>query len=398
MAIIWIEADLRQLFEPKRREYEAKVNEYKVSEVHREFAALGSPTAEAEYNMDMFLKKYFLDESGKPDKSKTPMPIPLPGFSDRYQMHTEAECIPGLKTHSGGEGDNRTVVVGWDRSAVQRVAGQVAHQSAHRLRQAEGAEWNKLVQRYISLVSQARSRDRAAEFSIHAISGTYLIKCDEISSYDPKESYRTTMRLRITESSCEGCVGMFDFGLIKGIMLLDESKENLASRILSLEDEDQDEFSGETDDSDPEDDDDPEDDNGQEEDDDGQEDDESQTDASGTDGGAPQKRKAQPIEEASRPRKKQKQGQTNGGTVFLQWRGQETGEGEIELDYANKHVGQLNFSDNEGFKFEGTAYFEFIGNIAFQGYKIDSRGGPATRSWNDYSEVAHERARVGRWH
>lgn len=372
-----IEADLRQLFEPKKREYEVKINEYRVSEaarVSREFAALSSPTAEAEYSMDMFLKKYFLDESGKPDKSKTPKPMPLPDFSSRSRMHAAAERVPGLETHSGGEGDDRTVVVGLDRDAVWRVAGQVANESALELEEVEEAEWNKLMERHESFLSKARSRDRAAEFSIHAIGGTYVIECDEMGSYSSEESYNNTMRLRIIESSHEGCVGIFDFGVITGIMLLDESKEDLASRIASLDYEDQDDFSGETDDS-------------------------SQTDDSGNGRGAPQKRKAQPVEEASRPRKKQKQGKASGGTVFLQWRGEETGEGEIQLDDANENVGQLNFSDNNGFEFEGTADFGFVGsNIRFQGYKIESLGGPATRSWNDYSEAAYERARVGRWH
>ena len=334
----------------------------------------------------MFLKKYFLDEGGNPDKSKTPVPIPLPGFSNRSQIHAAAERVPGLKTCSGGHGDDRTVVVGWDRDAVWSVAGQVANQSALKHHQVEEAEWNKLMQRHETFVSQARSRHRAAEFSIYEIGGIYVIKCNEMGSYSSEISCNNTMRLRIIESQRGGCVGIFDFGVITGIMLLDESKERLASRVVSLEKKS--EYSYEMQD------------NPSDETDDGsQMDDSSQTDDSSNELDSSKKRKAEPVEDASRPRKKQKESKDNGGTIFLQWRGKETGEGQIQLDGSNEHVGQLNFPDNDGFEFEGTAAFGFIGKkIRFQGFKIQSLAGPATRSWNDYSEAAYERARVARWH
>ena len=331
----------------------------------------------------MFLRKYFLDEDGNPDKSKTPVPIPLPGFSNRSQIHAAAERVPGLKTCSGGHGDDRTVVVGWDRDAVWRVAGHVADQSALKQHQIEEAEWNKLMDRHETFVSQARSRHRAAEFSIYEIGGTYVINCDEMGSYSSEIPCNNTMRLRIIESQSEGCVGIFDFGVITGIMLLDESKERLASRALSLDRKSESEYRYEMQDDSS-----------------GQTDDSSQMDDSGNELDASKKRKAEPVEETSRPRKKQRQSKdNNGGTVFLQWRGEESGEGEIQLDVANEHIGQLNFSDNDGFEFEGTADFGFVGReIQFQGYKVQSFGGPATRSWNDYSEAAYESARVARWY
>ena len=338
--------------------------------------------------MDMFLKKYFLDKDGKPDKSKTPTPMPLPGFANRSQMHVATQRIPGLATGSGGQGSDYTVVVGWDQSAVWRVAAQFDGQSALKLQQVEEAEWNKLMQRHELFVSQARSRHGPAMFSALVIGGIYIIQCDKMSSYSSGISHNNTMRLRIMRNGREGCVGIFDFGVITGIMLLDESKERLASRVVSLDrnlkyrHENQDDSSDRTDDG-------------------SYTDDGSQTDDSSNELGPSNKRKVNPAKEASGPRKKQKQKQSEdkGGTVFLQWRGTESGEGEIQLDTANKHVGQLIFSDNDGFEFEGTADFGLVGkNIRFQGYKIQSLGGPATRSWNDYSEAAHERARVARWH
>jgi len=74
--------------------------------------------------MHMFLRKYFLDDNGNPDKTKTPAPIALPGFANPSQVHAAAERILGLESTSGGYGDDRTVVLGWDRSAVWKVAAQ----------------------------------------------------------------------------------------------------------------------------------------------------------------------------------------------------------------------------------------------------------------------------------
>ena len=378
----------------QKNEYEAKINELKASEaakenerkvveaakVIRQFAALGSPTAEANFSRTMFLQKYFLDEAGKPDQSRTPEPIPLPGLLNRAKMHAAAERIRGLKTYSEGEGEDRTLVIGW----------------ALKLQQAEQEEWNQLMQQHELFVSQARSQDPAAEFYIHQIGGIYIIKCDEMNLVAARNSYNNTMRLEIIENGPEGCVGIFDFGVLEGIMLLDESKENLALRVASLECEAQQDSSGEDDDSGREDD------GGQEDDDD------NQIDENTNNPSTPKKRKANSIEEAvsppskkSKQMQKQKQSKANGGTIYLQWRGIDTGEGEIQLDYGNKHVGQLNFSDNAGFAFEGTANLESVGNnIRFQGWRIQqSLGGDSvTRSWNDYSEAAHERARVARWH
>ena len=369
--------------------YVAKANEYSASEakrVNREFAALSSPTAELEYSSDMFLRKYFLDEGGKPDMSKTPVPISLPGFSNPYQIHAAVKRIPGLCTASRGHGDDRMMAIGWDQDAVRSVAGgQAVDQSALRQKQVEKAEWNKLMQQHESLVSQARSRHRAAQFSMHGIGGIYVIECDKIGSYSSEISYNNTLRLRIIESQREGCVGIFDFGVLTGIMLLDESEERLASRAVSLDKnpyETQHDSGDET-----------------ETDDSSQTDSSNETDDNSNEFGALKKRKAKLVEKASQSRQKRRQNKRNGSTVFFQWRGEKSGEGEIQLDAANNHVGRLRFSNNDRLRFEGIADFGFIGrHIAFAGYKIESLGGPATRSWSDYSKAAYERARAARSH
>lgn len=82
--VLNIEASLRKSFEPKKRDYHLKLSGKFVPEnerIAREFAALRSPSAEAVYSIDLFMRKYFLDDTGKPDRAKTPDPLPLPGFT-----------------------------------------------------------------------------------------------------------------------------------------------------------------------------------------------------------------------------------------------------------------------------------------------------------------------------
>ena len=150
-------------------------------------------------------------------------------------------------------------------------------------------------------------------------------------------------------------------------MLLDESREGLASRVAELSKEDY-LSDNERDDYDD------------------QEDTDSQEETPGLTQFTGNKRKAQ------------KRNKPTERTLLLRWRGAETGEGEIQLDPTNEYTGHLQFCDNAGFRFDGAANFAFTGkNVGFKGYEISSSGGPAIRSWSEYSDVAYERVRVRRW-
>jgi hypothetical protein len=82
--------------------------------------------------------------------------------------------------------------------------------------------------------------------------------------------------------------------------------------------------------------------------------------------------------------------------VRFTWRGIETGEGEIQLDYeGDVNVGSFNFISKTQVKgvFESS-----YGKWPFTGCKVAKSPADTGDSWEDYSEEAHERARVGRWH
>ena len=78
------------------------------------------------HDCNLFLAKYFLDQDGMPDPSKTPFPILLPGLLDRLALQQAADTIPGLKTSSGGEGEFRILVIGWKRVAVFHETERIA--------------------------------------------------------------------------------------------------------------------------------------------------------------------------------------------------------------------------------------------------------------------------------
>ena len=84
--------------------------------------------------------------------------------------------------------------------------------------------------------------------------------------------------------------------------------------------------------------------------------------------------------------------------VYLQWRGRETAEGEIELDYDNSNVGHIDFLDSACTRFRGKMNISFAGDpVSFSGYKISDKGRWGPLRWDLYSEEQHERERVARW-
>ncbi|KAL8685654.1 MAG: hypothetical protein Q9218_007627, partial [Villophora microphyllina] len=364
-------------FEPRRLEYERQSNEHRIAEstrVAREFDALGTPTAQAQYSIDMFLRRYFLDEDGKPEQSKTPEPLALPGFDNRAQMHAAVEPIPGLVSESGGDGKERTIVVGWRDSGVRRLLGQINREQRTKQEHAAKAAWNQLIRKHEDFAKASKRPDANETFSIAHARGEYIIKCEAADIYNGPDQ-ASKLRLRITEGE-DGWFGFFDFGILSGIMLLGESPEEVTSRVQQQQDasrSDEGDFESDEENSSSD-----------------QESDEKEI--------LTKKRKAPPKRSGAQPSKRSQKSTSPGGIVYLQWRGQETGENVIQVDPSNKNTGNLVFSDNTGVTFHGTASMSFLGSkVRFQGYKTSGLGGPATKSWAQYSEAAYERARVGRW-
>jgi hypothetical protein len=82
-------------------------------------------------------------------------------------------------------------------------------------------------------------------------------------------------------------------------------------------------------------------------------------------------------------------------TLPFSWRGRETGEGEIQLDYeGDTNLGSFDFLSNTTLK--GILKSSY-GKFPFTGSKVADVPVHKDDVWDELSETAHEGERVGRW-
>lgn len=99
----------------------------------------------------------------------------------------------------------------------ENVAIQSKYQAEQRMchqRQQEYA-WESKMQTHRAFVERYLGPDPAQPFSIADVQGTYIVECDEISSNWPNAN---DLSLKITSGMGNGWMGVFDFGIIKGVM------------------------------------------------------------------------------------------------------------------------------------------------------------------------------------
>ena len=353
------------------------------------------PVDLANYDCNLFLAKYFLDLDGTPDPPKVPFPVLLPGLSDRLAMQQAADGIPGLKTSSGGEGDFRILVLGWNRAAIFEVAEKISTDQ-ERLRDALSPTWQENLQEHYRLIKKHRLSSKLRKFAIESAQGTYAIECrGRVDIYDHDDNDSS---LRITYSEIDGWVGIFRIGVIHGVMRLDTDGKALLARCKATEknesridectemqvpleeletteeeegySEEEDVFSGLSE---------------------GEEDEEEVSDSYGlVVVGMRRKRRRAPSEAREGPAKRSKSSSRNRpNRLYFKWRGREQGEGDVAYDFRKKNTGYLQFTDATCTKFDGTISNELIGeNVRFQGFKISNDGGAVTKTYREYSERA----------
>ncbi|KAF2503080.1 hypothetical protein BU16DRAFT_28504 [Lophium mytilinum] len=327
------------------------------------FKRLETPGQEASYDMELFMRKYFLDENEMPDRSKMSRPLVLTGYNDRYDMHARAEEVPGLETHSGGQGNVRTLVIGWSRSAVWAEAGNIDKAQRADRENKKDAEWAESMKTHDSFVKSLTVSAEDQSFSAECATGSYVVQCDKATGYDELDG---PMHLSITEAP-GGLVGSFDFAVLEGIMRFDVSEAALLDR----------------------------EDSGSEE----EDEDESVEDDERTALNPPSNKRQAPSTATNSTAKRVKSTSTEQTRrLYLKWRGRETGEGEIQVDYFNSNTGYIDFLDAACTTFDGRFSADLLGkNVPFQGYRVGYDFRPMTGHWSDYSERAHEYARVVRW-
>lgn len=354
------------------------------------------PVDLANHSHSLFLAKYFLsDQDGHPDPSITPFPILLPGLSDRLAMQQAADTITGLKTSSGGEGEFRILVIGWNRATIYEIAEQISADQAS-LRDEMDETLSERLRRHYSFIKNMPVSSKPRKFAVESAQGTYALACESIAIMwgDADDEYS----LRITHSQTDGWIGIFAIGVIYGIMRLDTDRKALLARCKATEknearmDEgDYDLSLGELGTTDEEDD------GASEEVDvfsdlncEDKYEEEDEVHLASYETLLTRKRKKAPMKAHDISAKRSRSSSsTSSNRLYFKWRGREHGEGDVAYDRDKKNTGYLQFADATCTTFQSTISNDLIGkNVRFQGFKISNDGGAVTRTYREYSERA----------
>ena len=353
------------------------------------------PVDLANHDKTLFFAKYFLDQDGRPKPSITPFPILLPGLLDKLAMQQAADAVPGLKTCTGGEGDFRVLVIGWDRTAIFKITESLSTAQAN-LRDEMSPTWQQYLQRHYMLVQALPVSSKPRTFGIKSAQGTYAVECNgKMDSYcglNPDE-----YSLRITYSKVDGWIGIFKIGVLYGVMRFDVDRKALLARCKATDKNEArlDEYTEmtipleELNTTELED-------NASEEEDifsDLSTDERCEEDEPGSfeDGVWIGRKRRRAFDKAPSAAKRLKSSPNTSTTnrLYFKWRGREEGEGDVAYDGYKNNTGYLQFTDSHCTHFESTMSNDLIGrNVRFQGFKICNEGGAATRNYRQYSERA----------
>lgn len=358
---------------------------------NQKFEACATPSEEAKCDPSLFLRKYFLDEDGNPDRTKTADLILLPGYTDRGLALTgKTERVPALHVADGGlGGENNVMVIGWDRARVNKKAHEIdMRQSSGRGVLRLSHDWDRQMINHREFVENLRNRAEklgskaGSSFDPHGITGNYVVNCEAIQHDRPVLS--KSLRLRLIHS---GRLAIFDFGIVFGLMVLGKTQEDV-TKLLQDGKWDADP----TDEADTDDESEIEDASGDEEDSHNErasgriEDSDSNMDnePDAPTNLPPERRKKRPKIETSHPRR-----------VHFQWRGYNTVSGATQYDPQSRNTGYLDFANDDATSFEGKILMNASRSaISFQGYRVPGLAGPLTMNWHALSHLESERAKA----
>ena len=354
----------------------------------KKFELCATPTEEAKCDPSLFLRKYFLNASGHPDRSKTPGLLLLPGYIDRgLALSGRTDRVPALHVANGGLGGTSNImVIGWDRIKVNKKATAIDMEKSHgRGVLREYQNWEAQMKRHLELTRKYPKHPFEPDETTQVvyISGIYALKADSIKYDWPTIS--NELRLRLFG---EG-LAIFDLGIVVGMMVLAETQERLVE-VIEKHNWNSSDYQKEMED-------------GLLEDDVSSNSDEVNEDQGSQLGHVSDFDMEADLEIDPPPLKPKvnshKLRSDNPGRLYFQWRGYNTQSGEIQIDPDNKNTGYLDFADIIGTEFHGVINMpKFGGAISIQGYKIPGLIGPVNMNWNELSHLASERAKAPeRW-
>lgn len=350
-----------------------------------EFAKLDSPTAklhipttEANFDLDRFLAKYFLDgRNGKPAPHKAPGPIILfPFFRHRNRLRDAVALIPGLSAEEAEGMYGKRTLIGWDidkiQSEIRHIEEEVARKKAEKAaeeRAEREREWQQTLRPHREYVR--RNQTVNGPLKLDDIGGSYIVRCDKIMEDYTLDDVMTFDI--VNPRSPLGTTAAFHFGIFEGTMLLAMSKDSLQMLRQEMEvDSDEDT-------------------------------DQEDSDDLSTNGNLGSRKRVAKGAHAAPGSVKRRPGMTpKPNHIYLQWAGRETGEGEIQLDI-DDHTGYLDFDETKLTAKGVFCYSEMYGKdseVSFSIFKVADQPSKTPEPLSRFSEKQYSyesRARWGGW-
>ncbi|RYP03585.1 hypothetical protein DL764_005046 [Monosporascus ibericus] len=363
-------AAARAVAKPKKSEKEGRLGDAQALQQH--FHGLGLPEAEANFDVGLFMRKYFLDAAGRPDRSKLPLLLPdLPVVclaAGALPLRREEELkdtvrkVDGLLLEDlsvdvddgggGGEGKKtfRALLIAWSEEAIAPRATQWEGQK----REEVARERERALSREAQLKEDEADSGHAAylrtldadpgrrEFDI---TGSYVVTCPSIEEQWDSPEDDMVLDVRPCPRKPGVYEAWFRFRVLEGVMLLSADRallvrhrnavDHLRSRVGdwdwdSLRDKD-----------------------------------DATTSTAATETTRKRKRKSDTAP-AQNPRR-----------FWLMWNGRVTGESHLQTDIDMNHTGCIEFPDGRLARFRGQMNLEFVGGDGrFEGRKVADAPAP----------------------
>lgn len=371
-----LEADLRAQYALLKKAYDAELEQERFVDIERREKS----NMKASIDQGLFIQRYFLDAEGRPDKTKMPNAITFPssfaGDPLPFQTRSYAKKVPGLIAKIEKFGVLDVAFLGWTDAAIEKARNQYA--AKHATQEAEVAVPQEVPRENPAQATQKAFQETSHNHVPHrqipkpkgSVVGKYKVSSREIEDgFGPQGDM--VLKIYATKTP-DFYIGEFNLGILEGVMVLStdeaqlEKYLNLAKTLDRVDDREGSDTSGSSDDS---------------------------VEELGhtTEPTSNSKRRGGASEGSQAPKRAKTSGTdllTSPPTLWLQWRGRDTGTGEAQLGGYAEKMGHITFSSNQELvKFSGKMDVIWLGNMAkFSGRKVSDDPGERTMGWSDFSQ------------
>ncbi|CAN8104815.1 unnamed protein product [Discula destructiva] len=342
------------------------------------WARLETPSERASHDLTRFMEHYFLT-NGVPDPAKKPEPLALYNFTEDQviaDLRQRAAKIPGLEVVSAGRGPDHAICVGWERTSVFSLAGEIENLAREKQKKRVEAEWEKAMQDHKKFVVKAsppaavaaaaaptpppppplppppQSTDNSAQIHLRLACGSFVLQCKAVTDkYHDLPGLTTKLSLDVSDGPANNGDTLragVDLGVFHGTAILSFSQPVLDWFVKRY---DKTALAAA---------------------------------ASVYEKSGKHKRKssdAQYVQE-ERPRKQRKFEDPKPGRIFLRMRGSKAIDGRICADIQH---GYLDFLDAAWTKFQGVIDVPGVGeDIEVEGFRVAQEAAFDPPPWNAY--------------